>query len=440
MRYFFVPVDLKIWNLFDKVNDVGHIEPFNATKSMNLGDIVFLHIGSQVSSIESGIYAVGKIVSKPYIYKNNPNEYCYNKLTVNVKIIKISKDISLINHNECKKYINQFRSHHELKQGKKLYDNIMKKIIYCRVGWMNTYNGLHNGDAIKHGGSYNKNNIGLEIYNFASYNGIYYGYVQPTNDTINIEKNFNEKKNDYANNVLVVFVATSDKYGQVVVGWYNNAKVYKKYQMIPNKVLVKRKLKEINVFNLCSNDATLILPVEKRNMVIKGIGRSNVWYGNDEMNAKVIRYIDDFNANREKEIKKVNQNLISLEGQERETIIKSRVNQGIFRDIMLNKYKHCCLCGITNQNLLIASHIKPWSKSDKNEKLNEYNGLLLCSIHDKLFDLGYISFNDDGTILISNELNNNDRILSNINESNKIEITEDFIPFIRYHRENIFRR
>lgn len=47
-------------------------------------------------------------------------------------------------------------------------------------------------------------------------NGIYYGYVQPTNDTINIEKNFNEKKNNYANNVLVVFVATSDKYGQVV--------------------------------------------------------------------------------------------------------------------------------------------------------------------------------------------------------------------------------
>ena len=51
--------------------------------------------------------------------------------------------------------------------------------------------------------------------------------------------------------------------------------------------------------------------------------------------------------------------------------------------------------------LLVASHIKPWSISDANEKLDIHNGLLMCPNHDKLFDRGYISFDDTGRILIS---------------------------------------
>lgn len=456
MNYFFEPVNLNMWNLFDKVSNIGHVEAFYATKDMKIGDIMFLHVGSQDSDYNSGVYAVGKIISMPHIYMENEDEYCYKKLSVKVEIIKYSRREPLVNYNDCKKYINQFRSHHMLEQekGKMLYDYIFanksnidiekyngRKILYCRIGWMNSYNGLINGDKIKNGGSYNRENIGHEIYNFSSYEGKYYGYVQPVNgSTINIDRISGEKEIDYIDDVLVVWVATRDYYGQVVIGWYKDARVYRYYQTIPNEVLAKRDLKTHFEYSISSDDATLILPIENRTLVLDYKCQSNVWYGNEEINNKVYKFIESFDINREIEINKINENLSTLVGQEKEIITKARINQGFFRNTMLRKYKHCCLCGISNENLLVASHIKPWSKSDENEKVSEYNGLLLCSMHDKLFDLGYISFNDDGTILVSNELNKVDRIFSNIDEKRTIKITADNIPFIRYHRENIFKK
>lgn len=63
------------------------------------------------------------------------------------------------------------------------------KILYCRVGLMNSYNGIkEDDDCIKNGGSYNRDNIGHEIYNFSNCNGIYYGYVQPKSNSININR------------------------------------------------------------------------------------------------------------------------------------------------------------------------------------------------------------------------------------------------------------
>ena len=126
MNYFFEPVNLNMWNLFEKVSDIGHIEVFYATKDMKFGDIMFLHVWSQDSNYISGIYAVGKIISMPFIYMENDAEYCYGKLSVKVEIIKYSRRETLVNYDDCKKYINQFRSHHMLEQekGKMLYDCI----------------------------------------------------------------------------------------------------------------------------------------------------------------------------------------------------------------------------------------------------------------------------------------------------------------------------
>ena len=90
-----------------------------------------------------------------------------------------------------------------------------------------------------------------------------------------------------------------------------------------------------------------------------------------------------------------------LQGKDRETFIKARVNQGVFRDQLIRKYHKCCLCGVDSPDLLIASHIKPWAVSEPEEKLSLDNGLLLCPNHDKVFDQGFISFDDKGEILIS---------------------------------------
>lgn len=59
---------------------------------------------------------------------------------------------------------------------------------------------------------------------------------------------------------------------------------------------------------------------------------------------------------------------LNIEGESKKAIINVRVNQGIFRNLLLERYNKCCLCGVENPKLLIASHIKPWAESEPNEK------------------------------------------------------------------------
>jgi hypothetical protein len=79
--------------------------------------------------------------------------------------------------------------------------------------------------------------------------------------------------------------------------------------------------------------------------------------------------------------------IASLSATEKDSVVKSRIGQGYFRDLLIEKYTcKCALCNITTRSMLYASHIKSWKDSNDSEKLNEENGLLLCSHHDGLFD------------------------------------------------------
>ena len=130
-----------------------------------------------------------------------------------------------------------------------------------------------------------------------------------------------------------------------------------------------------------------------------------------------------------------------LLGEEKQAFVKVRVNQGVFREKLLNRYnKKCCLCGISQPEILTASHIKPWAQSTKSEKLDVNNGLLLCANHDRLFDRGYISFDDDGKTMISNEVKEADKILLNIKENLNVELNEENKRYLKYHRKEIFKK
>lgn len=130
---------------------------------------------------------------------------------------------------------------------------------------------------------------------------------------------------------------------------------------------------------------------------------------------------------------------LNLNGESREAVIKVRVNQSIFREKLLQRYSKCCMCGVSDEAFLIASHIKPWSESEPNEKLDVENGFLMCPNHDKAFDQGWITFNDEGEIIISNRLKTVDRIFLNINDDAKVQLTERNKRFLQYHRKNIFK-
>lgn len=82
---------------------------------------------------------------------------------------------------------------------------------------------------------------------------------------------------------------------------------------------------------------------------------------------------------------------------------KARIGQGKFREGVMSVRNFCCVTGTVDPRLLIASHIKPWRESAKDERLDKHNGFMLAPHVDRLFDKGLISFSDDGDILVSNK-------------------------------------
>ncbi len=126
------------------------------------------------------------------------------------------------------------------------------------------------------------------------------------------------------------------------------------------------------------------------------------------------------------------------EGSEKETLILARLGQGKFKNSLIKKSEGCAISGYLNSNLLIASHIKPWSKCDNLEKVDPNNGLLLLPNFDKLFDRGLISFDDDGHVLISELFT--DAEIFGISKSLKIRLRDGSKKYMKYHRRHVFKK
>jgi hypothetical protein len=82
-------------------------------------------------------------------------------------------------------------------------------------------------------------------------------------------------------------------------------------------------------------------------------------------------------------------------------LVKARRGQGVFRERVGDIETRCRLTGVDILGYLRASHIKPWRKSDDREKLDGNNGLMLAPHVDMLFDSGLISFENDGSLIVS---------------------------------------
>lgn len=281
MNYFFEPVNLKQWDMFQKVKDINHVETFLATKEMKMGDIVLLHVGKQERKRESGVYAWGTIIKAPYILKNCPTDYCNNKNAVDVKIEYISWDAPIIKTSKDKIF-QQYRTVHRLS------DSTVEKL--CRL--------------------------------------------LPT-----------------------------------------------------------------NFFEISKNN--FIMNIE---------------------NEKLLNELEKYKFNVD----------------EREAITKVRIGQSTYKKLLLQKFNNkCCICKLSNKNLLVGSHIKEWKDSSLKEKGDIDNGLLLCTLHDSLFDKHLISFDIDGRIIFSDELTSEDRRILNLNENIKINISEETEKYMKYHRNKL---
>lgn len=130
-------------------------------------------------------------------------------------------------------------------------------------------------------------------------------------------------------------------------------------------------------------------------------------------------------------------NDLELSNTEKKNLINCRIGQGDFRKNLILYWEGCSVTKLKNIDILIASHIKPWKNATHSERLDKYNGFLLVPNLDKLFDKGYISFDDEGKIMISHELNNFEEL--GVNKEMKIEIENAHKKYLLFHRENIFQ-
>ena len=120
---------------------------------------------------------------------------------------------------------------------------------------------------------------------------------------------------------------------------------------------------------------------------------------------------------------------------DRQTLIVARRGQGKFRDELIERWRTCSVTGFGPEAVLVASHIIPWCKCATNEeRLDVNNGLLLIPNIDKLFDRGLITFDQDGRIRMSPNLDAAEAANLGVRDTLRLRcVPETLKPYLHRH-------
>jgi len=143
--------------------------------------------------------------------------------------------------------------------------------------------------------------------------------------------------------------------------------------------------------------------------------------------------------------------LLGIDGPEGPTelqrLIRVRCVQRFFRNAVLTSYdQRCALTGLAITELLNASHIIPWSV-DETRRADPRNGLCLNALHDRAFDRGLFTFDEDLRVMVSPRLMNsltNARLKCSLDQIEGIELHRParFLPdpeALHFHRSMVFQ-
>jgi len=117
-------------------------------------------------------------------------------------------------------------------------------------------------------------------------------------------------------------------------------------------------------------------------------------------------------------------------------IVRQRVGQGLFRAALIDYWGGCPLTGVTDPALLRASHIVPWAECASDaERLNVFNGLLLCAHWDAAFDAGLVSFADDGTAIAKPDLSHKAQTVLSLSSVQPLHLEAPHRIQMAHHRK-----
>ncbi len=219
---------------------------------------------------------------------------------------------------------------------------------------------------------------------------------------------------------------------------YINLKTKKPFYILTPKSLDKIE-SLFERLNLSNKESIINLVLEDYNKLQVEISKDDSIYDDSEYNV----------VTREKNISKELINLkntidkLDIKPEEKEIVSKARIGQDKLRKYLLQSLEEDEFNSIKKEELLIVSHIKPWSKSSDLEKLDPSNVILLDALVDKAFDSGLVSFDNEGRIIISKYLNDemkgNIKLKEFFSNGKSITIDNNKNVYLKYHRENIFK-
>ena len=200
----------------------------------------------------------------------------------------------------------------------------------------------------------------------------------------------------------------------------------------------------VDLFAMSELQCDIYLPIIlKDSDFISKNSTGNNMYSNALKQYRMFRTATSDKVVDQAEVEKAISGYATLAETERTAIVKSRVGQGLFRKRLIDKYKGACIItGVSAKKLLVASHIKPWAVSNNEERLSEENGLLLSPTYDKLFDYGLITFSNQGNMIISSQLSDEDKnklhLFTDIEYD--LKMSSKMMEHLDYHRDIIFVR
>jgi hypothetical protein len=123
--------------------------------------------------------------------------------------------------------------------------------------------------------------------------------------------------------------------------------------------------------------------------------------------------------------------------------VVARIGQGRFRDALIDYWGgRCAVTGLSIVPLLRASHIKPWAAcSTSRERLDVFNGLLLAPHLDAAFDGGWISFSDEGRLIVSPALDKDNAFRLAISQDARLtQLDSRHRSYLHHHQRHVLRR
>lgn len=203
------------------------------------------------------------------------------------------------------------------------------KILLVRIAWMKYYEGRAHIDEPRSGAKYIlENKTGGEQYNFKNQNGIYFGYI-PYVGTVNIDNLGANPKDVSISGITVVYCATHPvEKGMRVVGWYNNATVYRHTQFTKNNKMYFVEANPKDIFRIEHDNRLCNIP--------NTFGRSALFYfalhseKNKTLN-KLIKYISSKGLSENENNKKANRGNLNRQSEIEKRILveKNAINVAI---------------------------------------------------------------------------------------------------------------